>query len=87
LKQNVLKSIELITQCMHQDHLNKDFNFSYKTNLLELIVVRNKSILFIEDNSYLKYYLFLKLFITTDLGNKLTSDLKSMCYKVCSNIV
>ena len=39
LKQNILKSIDLITKCMHQDHLQKDFNFSYKTTLLNQIIV------------------------------------------------
>lgn len=39
LKQNILKSIDLITKCMHEDHLHKDFNFSYKTTLLNQIIV------------------------------------------------
>lgn len=37
-KQNILKSIDLITKCMHQDHLQKDFNFSYKATLLNQII-------------------------------------------------
>jgi len=40
LKQNILKSIDLITKCMHHDHLQKDFNFSYKTTLFNQIIVR-----------------------------------------------
>jgi hypothetical protein len=39
LKQNILKSIDLITKCMHQDHLQKDFNFSYKPQILNQIIV------------------------------------------------
>lgn len=39
LKQNILKSIDLITKCMHQDHLQKDFNFSYKTTIFNQIIV------------------------------------------------
>jgi hypothetical protein len=38
-KQNLLKSIDLITKCMHTDHLQKDFNFSYKTTILNQIIV------------------------------------------------
>ena len=39
LKHNILKSIDLITKCMHQDHLQKDFNFSYKPQILNQIIV------------------------------------------------
>lgn len=39
LKQNILKSIDLITKCMHHDHLQKEFNFSYKTTLLNQMIV------------------------------------------------
>ncbi|CAF0812872.1 unnamed protein product [Brachionus calyciflorus] len=38
LKQNILKSIDIITKCMHQDHLQKDFNFSYKNTILNQII-------------------------------------------------
>jgi maestro heat-like repeat-containing protein family member 1 len=38
LKQNILKSLEMITKCMNQDHLHKDFNFSYKSTLLNQVV-------------------------------------------------
>ena len=37
-KQNILKSVDLISKCMHQDHLQKDFNFSYKATLLNQII-------------------------------------------------
>ncbi len=39
LKQNLLKSLDLITKCMHTDHLQKDFNFSYKATILNQIIV------------------------------------------------
>ena len=42
LKQNILKSIDIITKCMHQDHLQKDFNFSYKNTLLNQIIVMKR---------------------------------------------
>ena len=29
---------------MHPDHLQKDFNFSYKSNLLELMIVSHDQI-------------------------------------------
>lgn len=65
MKQNILKSMEIITKCMHPDHLQKDFNFSYKSNLLELMMN----------------------FISSENSPKLNNEIKSMCYKVCSNIV
>ena len=38
-KNNLLKSLDLITKCMHADHLNKDFNFSHNRIVLTQIIV------------------------------------------------
>lgn len=64
-KQNLLKSIDLITKCMHADHLQKDFNFSYKTTIFNQIMT----------------------FISNDNPKQLTNETKSMCFKICSNLV
>jgi hypothetical protein len=64
-KQNLLKSIDLITKCMHPDHLGKDFNFSYKTTIFNQIMA----------------------FIANDNPKQLTNETKSMCFKICSNLV
>ena len=39
MKQTLLKSLDLITKCMHTDHLQREFNFSYKINILNQIIV------------------------------------------------
>jgi hypothetical protein len=38
-KSHVLKSLEIVTKCLHKDHLEKDFNFTYKPKILAQILV------------------------------------------------
>jgi len=87
LKQNILKSIDLITKCMHQDHLQKDFNFSYKPQILNQIIVIPLNLEKNLQKINFNLICFKKTYINSETSKVITNDIKSMLYKICSNIM